>query len=305
MNILIIGGTGFLGSHCYAALSVKYNTFTIGMRPINPLLDIDNYLLNINQTQEIIKLIEDKNIDTIIHCVSTLLPSSNINDYFDDMTKVYYPTVLLIEYCAINKIKFVFFSSGGTVYGNQHEIFNENTKREPISYYGLSKLNLENTIVYYHNIMDLEYLIIRPSNPYGPGQNIYGKQGLIAVLIGRIINDQVIDIWGNGSSIKDYIYIDDFIKYVYHLICNNNTWNSIYNIGSGVGISVNDVLTAFQKNNIDLPEIRYLNEKESDVKRMVLDCTRIQELINIERTPIDIGIKLFYDHELKKIGYSK
>lgn len=305
MNILVLGGTGFLGSYCYSALSLNHTVYSIGQKQKDPLQDIDNYLLYINQTEEIIKLLKEKKIDTVIHCVSTLLPASSMNDYLEDIISTYAPTVLLLDYCATNNIKIVYFSSGGAVYGNQHEIFNENTKREPISYYGLSKLNIENTILFYHNSKDLKYLIVRPSNPYGPGQNIYGKQGLIAVLIGKIINKQTIDIWGDGSFIKDYIYIEDFIKYFNYLVNNDTAWNNIYNIGSGVGISVNDVLDAFRKNLIDLPKINYIDEKKSDVKRMVLDCTRIQELINIERTPIDIGIKLFYDHELKKIGYTK
>lgn len=99
---------------------------------------------------------------------------------------------------------------GSTIYGvNKKEGFSESDNTEPISYYGQSKLILEESIMLEGRRQGLNYLILRPSNPYGMGQNTYGKQGLIAACIGHILNGEKITIWGDGSVIRDYIHIND------------------------------------------------------------------------------------------------
>lgn len=291
MNILILGGLGFLGRNITKQLSKMHNIFVIDCIDS----DMKNYRkVRFSNTDSIIKAIDELHIDMVIHLISSIIPSSTQNDYIKDISEVYEPTLKLLEYCSANRIKFVYFSSGGAVYGNQKEVFNEHTKREPVSYYGLSKLNLENAILFFHNTKNLQYLIIRPSNPYGYGQNINGKQGLIAVIFGKIKKNEALQIWGDGSAVKDYIFIDDFVYYVEKLINQDNLWNQIFNIGSGRGESVNDVLEAFEKNTISLPSLEYKTEKESDVKRMILDCTKLQELFPHKLTTLEDGIGKFW-----------
>ncbi len=111
-----------------------------------------------------------------------------------------------MDYCASNHIEFVFLSSGGTVYGVKGGVISENEPVAPISYYGLSKVQIEDLINFYHRRYNLNYLILRPSNPYGFGQNLYGKQGLIAVIIGKILSKESIVVFGDGTTIRDYIY---------------------------------------------------------------------------------------------------
>lgn len=291
MNILVLGGLGFLGRSCVKELKKSHNVFVIDRINKN---DSEYFCVNLSDTEKIIQIIEENQIECILHFISTLIPSSDSSQYNIDVMENYFPTIRLLEYCSENYIRFVYFSSGGAVYGNQKEVFNEHTKREPVSFYGLSKLNFENLIEYYYKTAGLNYLIIRPSNPYGFGQNLYGKQGLIAIIIGKILNNEAIEIWGDGNAVKDYIYIDDFVYYVTKLISLSDAWNESYNIGVGIGISVNEVLEAFRENKIQLPEIKYINSKQTDVKRMVLDCTKIQELIPYKTKDIKEGIKNFY-----------
>lgn len=295
MNILVIGGYGFLGLSCAKDLSENHKIFIIDQIKKDCDIDFISEIIDISDSKKIISYIEKNKIDIILHFVSTLLPTSTQEQYFNDYKRVYMPTVTLLDYCATAKVKFVYFSSGGAVYGNQKEIFNEYTKREPISYYGLSKLNFENAINFFHNTKGLEYLIIRPSNPYGPGQNLFGKQGIISVIMGKILNNQSIEIWGDGSAIKDYIYIDDFTFYVKQLIEDDTVWCNVFNVGSGIGSTVNDVIKAFEANNIRLPKINYINSKSSDVKRMLLDCTEIQDRYSHINKTLKEGIQIFWD----------
>ena len=292
MNILILGGTGFLGLHCVKALSERHTVYNTGI-PRSDIPDNNFISVKLSETERIISIIEDKHIDVVMHLVSSLLPNSTLSDYIADTKEVYFPTATLLEYCTKKKIRFAFFSSGGAIYGNSNGTFSEDLRCQPISYYGLSKLHIEQLITFYH-AKGLEYLIIRPSNPYGPGQNIFGKQGLIAVMMGKILKKQPIEIWGDGSAVKDFIYIDDFVSFVVSLLEMPSAWNTMYNIGSGVGHTVNEVIEAFQKNSIPLPEISYIDTKVMDVSHMILNCTKINSIIKYSCRSIEEGIACFW-----------
>lgn len=300
MNILILGGTGFLGKSCARELCKNNNVIVAGIgEKLEKESEYKVINIELKEIETIINILKKERIDIVMHFISSLLPSSKYDRYFYDLENVYMPTQVLLEYCSSNNVRFVYISSGGAVYGNQSESFTEETKREPASYYGLSKLNFENLILFYHNMFNLNYMILRPSNPYGNGQNLYGKQGLIAVIIGKIITESPIEIWGDGTAVKDYIYIDDFTYYVSQLLQKGEAWNNIYNIGSGIGASIQDVLNAFRTNNILLPNIKYCSDNKTDVKHMILNCSKLQKLIPNKCINLVEGVKRFYEDSVK------
>ena len=243
-NILFIGGAGFIGSNLIKALDKDKYVITV-VEPENAFIDrLDCQNVNLYRgSLDDINFIEDvilkQNIEIIIHLVSTLIPGSNYEDYKREYKNVIFPTIELMEICAKKRIRFVYFSSGGTVYGNRNDVlpFEETDPMTPISYYGWSKQMMENSILFMHRTVGLDYLIIRPSNPYGHGQNLYGKQGIVAVAIGKILKDEQIEVWGDGSAVRDYIYVDDLARIFVKLI-EGNVHCTTLNIGSGRGYSV-------------------------------------------------------------------
>lgn len=249
------------------------------------------------------RIISDKGIETVVHLVSTLIPGSDYEDFKRELSDMVFPSIRVMEYCARNNVKFVYFSSGGTVYGNRStmEPFVETDEMAPISYYGWSKQMMENGILFKNRTEGLRYLIVRPSNPYGHGQNLHGKQGLVAVAIGKIMDGKPVEVWGDGSSIRDYIYIDDLAEIFFQLIDNGVT-NETVNIGSGRGYSVNDVL-AFLKiiSKVDF-KILYENARPMDVSNMVLDIAKMRRLTNVEPTPMLGGLSKFYEETKKSIS---
>ena len=257
-----------------------------------------NSLSNINEVKDI--LLANK-IEVVVHLVSTLIPGSNYDDYINEFKNVIFPSIELMEFCDNEKIKFVYFSSGGTIYGNRTTLqpFVETDNMEPISYYGWSKQMMENSILFKNRTQNLKYLIIRPSNPYGHGQNLYGKQGLVAVAIGKIIENKSVEVWGDGSAIRDYIYIEDLASVFYQLI-NKDICNETINLGSGRGYSVNDVL-AFLKiiSKVDF-KIEYKNARPVDVSNMVLDVEKMKRTVDVILTPMLDGISSFYNESIRK-----
>lgn len=205
-----------------------------------------------------------------------------------------------MEICAKENIKFVYFSSGGTIYGNRSTMqpFVETDEMAPISYYGWSKQMMENSILFKNRTENLKYLIVRPSNPYGHGQNLHGKQGLVAVAIGKILEDKPVEVWGDGSAIRDYIYIDDLAKVFYQLI-DRDVYNETVNLGSGRGYSVNDILAFLKIITKKDFKIVYENARPMDVSNMVLDTEKMQRLAQVELTPMLNGISTFYNESVK------
>lgn len=307
MNILFIGGAGFIGSSLVKRFvsDRKYLVFILEPEFANisrlngyDLTVFRNSLSNINEVKNILLA---NNIEVVVHLVSTLIPGSNYDDYVNEFKNVIFPSIELMEFCANEKIKFVYFSSGGTIYGNRttFQPFVETDNMEPISYYGWSKQMMENSILFKNRTQNLKYLIIRPSNPYGHGQNLYGKQGLVAVAIGKIIENKSVEVWGDGSAIRDYIYIEDLASVFYQLI-NKDICNETINLGSGRRYSVNDVL-AFLKiiSKVDF-KIEYKNARPVDVSNMVLDVEKMKRTVDVILTPMLDGISSFYNESIKK-----
>ena len=147
--------------------------------------------------------------------------------------------------------------------------------------------------------MFLNNLIVRPANPYGHGQNLFGKQGLVAVAIGKILKDEPVEVWGDGSAVRDYIYIDDLAE-IFRQLISNDVHNVTLNIGSGRGYSVNDVLAFLKIVSQKDFRIEYKNPRPVDVSNMVLNVSLLIKYVNIEFTPFMDGITAFYKESLKQ-----
>jgi len=306
MNILFIGGAGFIGSNLVKrfVLDRKYDVSVLepSYAIVSRLddLEVKIYRDSLDNIGAVTKILKEKKINIVVHLVSTLIPGSGYDDFNNEFKNIIFPSIELMEYCANKNIKFVYFSSGGTIYGNRNTMqpFEETDDIAPISYYGWSKQMMENSLLFKNRTQKLKYLIVRPSNPYGHGQNLHGKQGLVAVAIGKILEGKPVEVWGDGSAIRDYIYINDLSNIFFQLI-DNGVCNETVNIGSGRGYSVNDVL-AFLKiiSKVDF-KIEYMNARPMDVSNMVLNTEIMNKFVDVELTPMLGGISAFYQESMK------
>jgi UDP-glucose 4-epimerase len=297
-NILLLGGSGFVGKNLIYRflLQSKFKVFVFDKmntfeKKINKKIKF--YQDDLTNYNSIIDIINCNNIDTVFHCISTLLPSSDFIQYTSDVEEVLLPSIAIIDYCAKKNIKFIYLSSGGTIYGNQDKVLTEQDPASPISFYGLSKLQIEENIMFYNRRYGLNFLILRPSNLYGYGQNLFGKQGLIAVLLGKILKNDSITIYGNGLALRDYIYIDDFTFYITELL-NRNITNTILNVGSGYGYSVNYIISFLQKLSTQKISVNYTEARMNDVTNIVLDISKLNNLIPHTQIKLEDGIKDFF-----------
>ena len=301
-NILFLGGAGFIGSNLIRTLigrqdDIKVYVLEPTFANISRLdgMEVQVFRGTLQDIDFVQSIIEANHIDTIVHLVATIIPGSTFEDYKREYQQVIFPTIELMQYCAQKDIKFVYFSSGGTVYGNRTDMtpFKETDQMAPISYYGWSKQMMENSILYVHRTAGLKYLIVRPSNPYGHGQNIHAKQGLIAVALGKIIAGEPIAVWGDGSNVRDYIYIDDLCEVLCQLL-EKDVCNTTLNIGSGVGASINDIIQVLRDVVSEEVQVEYQPARKVDVSHMILDTTHLKQYVNVEFTSLVDGVTRFY-----------
>lgn len=301
-NILFLGGAGFIGSNLIRTLigrkdDIKVYVLEPSFANISRLdgMEVQVFRGTLQDIDFVQSIIEANHIDTIVHLVATIIPGSTFEDYKREYQQVIFPTIELMQYCAQKDIKFVYFSSGGTVYGNRTDMtpFKETDPMAPISYYGWSKQMMENSILYVHRTAGLKYLIVRPSNPYGHGQNIHAKQGLIAVALGKILAGEPIVVWGDGSNVRDYIYIDDLCE-VLCLLLEKDVCNTTLNIGSGVGASINDIIQVLRDVVSEKVQVEYQPARKVDVSHMILDTTHLKQYVNVEFMSLVEGVTRFY-----------
>ena len=299
MNVLVLGGNGFIGSHLVDRLCVEGHNVRVfdrqGELYRKPISGVEYYYGDFGNRALLDNAV--KRVDIVFHGISTTVPStSNDDPVFDVMSNVV-ETINLLEQCVKERVKkVVFVSSGGAVYGTPSVVpVSEDSPTNPESSYGITKLTIEKYLALFHRFYGLDYAIVRPSNPYGPRQNHLGNQGVIAVFMGRIAKGQAIEIWGDGEAVKDYVFIGDLVEGIYRAAFLR-TSSRIFNLGSGVGCSVNDlvrIITEVVKHQFT---VSYSSRGTHDVSKIFLDIARARRELDWEPvTPIDVGIESTWD----------
>lgn len=305
-NILILGASGFIGTNIIYKINKdyfdKYNIITFDfVKNIHRSIDfIDNatiksYIGDFSDKVLIRSIFEENEIDIVIHLISTVVPSTSKNFAYEIESNLISTINLLDVISNSRKVKFIFLSSGGSIYGDSDTIttHSETDLPLPISSYGIIKLSIEKYLFLYSKLGYIDYLVLRLSNPYGK-YHYSNKQGIINIALSKSILGDTFYVWGTGSAIKDYIFIDDFTNILFKLE-ELGVVNEVINIGSGTGYSVKNVLEIIQ--NI-VPSFCWENieSKESDVKNSLLDISLLKSYIgNYEFIPLEEGMKITYN----------
>jgi UDP-glucose 4-epimerase len=173
----------------------------------------------------------------------------------------------------------VFISSGGTVYGIPQRIpVPEDHPTDPIVSYGIAKLAIEKYLHLHWALHGLEYSVLRVANPYGERQRADNAQGAVAVFLKNALAGQTVEIWGDGSVTRDYVYIEDVVD-AFVKAMQYDGEPRVFNVGSGQGRSLNEVLTTIEELLGSPVERRYLPVRKFDVPVNVLDITRAREFL--------------------------
>ena len=304
-NILLIGGNGYIGLNLIKDLlrRKKYNISLLTSRNVNSHFSGQLHIINgqISEYNKINSVVENKKIDTIIHLACSILPTSSFEDFLKEQNNIIIPTYKLIKLCSRKKIMFVFFSSGGAVYGNSKKIIEESTILKPISYYGHAKKMVEDFIRLQSYLNDLKFLILRPSNPFGGYNNYKKKHGLILAIINSIKNQEPINIFVNKNTVRDFIHIDELVDAVIKILESKYS-NEVFNIGTGTGSSISEICNFFKNIFPDQFYIKYSNKILKDVSSSILCVKKIDHNFpNRKKVSIKKGLNYIAETLKKEI----
>lgn len=275
MNVLVIGGCGFIGSHVVDLLRNKGHNVRIATRNIKNVTEGTVYVPRwVDVETECADMCFDAldGIDVVIHLGSSTIPATSNQDPLADINDNLASTVNLLKLMRIKGIKnLVYMSSGGAVYGSSVAGGSDEKDRlDPQSSYGIIKVAIENYIIMEMKLNGLFATILRPSNPYGPLQKA-GAQGIIGNFLWNIANDKTCEIWGDGNIIRDFIYVEDVARACLYAIKNSEFRRAILNISSNEGHRINDLLPIIGKVVNKPVTFVYHEGRNFDIRRVVLD----------------------------------
>lgn len=276
MKIAIFGGGGFIGSAIADRLLKDSHQLKIFERPRVPPYreftaqeQVKWVTGDLMSTHDVAEMLDG--VDTVLHLVSTTLPKSSNDDPIYDVQTNLIATLQMLNLMVSKGIrKIVFISSGGTVYGPPTYLpIDELHPTEPQVSYGITKLMIEKYLLMYQHLHGIKANILRVTNPYGERQRVETAQGAVGVFLSKALKDQPIDIWGDGSVTRDYIHVSDVAEAFAKAVAYDGP-ESVFNISSGNGTSLNELVASLEKVISKDIQRNYLPGRPFDVPTSVL-----------------------------------
>jgi len=277
--VLITGAAGFIGSYTTKKLLnnnykvIVVDNLSTGSRnniPFNENLKF--YELNI-ETDDIEFIFKEENIDFVIHLAAQTNVIESVNNPLHDAKLNILSSINLIELSKKYKVKKFIAASTAAVYGKPKYIpIDEKHPTEPISPYGLSKLTMEK----YIQMSDIPYIIFRFSNAYGIKRNSPKESGVVTIFENAMINNQDINIYGNGEQLRDFIYVEDIADIFVNML-KSNVKNEIFNFSTNEGITINQLFEEMKKIYNYEKIQNYLPERDEEIKESILSNEKIMK----------------------------
>lgn len=308
MNILITGGAGFIGSTLTNRLLKEENKIIV-LDNLNDYYDVklklDNFNENLNNANYKIcigdicdekltdKIFKENKIDVVVHIAARAGVRPSLEDPLEYVRSNIYGTVNILEKMKKYNVKKLIFASSSSVYGNcTAEKFSEDLKvTEPISPYAATKSSCEQFIYTYSKLYGIQAVCLRFFTVYGPKQR---PDLAIRKFVELIEKNKPIEMYGDGSTMRDYTYIDDIVDGICSAIEYNKTPFEIINLGGGSPVTLKEMISTIEETLDKKAEIKQLPMQMGDVNKTVSDITKAKKLLNYNpKTTFREGIKKF------------
>lgn len=275
-SILIVGGSGFVGRALAAKLIAEGRDVHVLSR--RPALNLPHGVMGHVGDQgdpHVMHSLLDK-CPEIVHLASATTPGDTVWSPRVEAERTLMPGLHFLE-CLQDfpESRVLFVSSGGTLYGEVN-CATESSLPAPKSYYGAGKLALESFFSVLGQRRSGPVTILRPTNIYGPEQELKPGFGIIRTLFERARDGGEVTLWGDGSAVRDYLYIEDMVAACCQALVGPP---GTYNLGAGVGTSLHDLIEQVEQVTKRKLTVKRLPTRASDVRHIVLDISRAKGVL--------------------------
>jgi UDP-glucose 4-epimerase len=283
MTCCVIGGAGFIGAALVSLLCQEGRDVRVIGRSASPqrMLPLSARYIScdVNQRAALREALEGAT--EIVDLAYATVPKTSFADPMFDLTANLPPALVLMEEAMLlpQLKRFVFVSSGGTVYGEQAKLpITEDAPTMPISPYGITKLAIERYALMFHRLRGLPAIVVRPANAYGVGQKAGTGQGFLATAIAQILKGRPVTVFGDRGTVRDYIEVGDIAAGIHAALFRGEP-GSIYNIGTGTGldnVGILEMLRPLALQDGLSVTVEHAPARHFDVLANILDSGRLQ-----------------------------
>jgi UDP-glucose 4-epimerase len=298
-GVLVVGG-GFLGSHVAGALAGHGHPTTVLTRtPPTPMTEarIGDAAVRIGDAADTNVFTDSlEGANHVVWCAGGLLPADSNEHPAADVASALLPLLSALDILRHRRgVGITFFSSGGTVYGNPRSLpVNESHPTRPLTSYGVTKVAAEQYLSLYGEVYGVPHVVLRCGNVYGEGQPTDRSQGLIAAALECTRIGRPLAVYGDGLSVRDFVFIDDVVGVVAALLGRSDP-PPVLNVGSGGGASVANVLALVERVTGETLELQWRPVRPGDVRQIVLDISRLRSVLpDYEPTSLVDGVALMW-----------
>ncbi|MCD6550831.1 SDR family oxidoreductase [Thermotoga sp.] len=308
MNVLVTGGAGFIGSHVVDRLIEKgYGVIVIDNLSSGKVENLNRNALFYEQSIEDEEMMERifslHRPEYVFHLAAQASVSVSVREPARDAKTNILGSLVLLEKSIKHGVKkFIFSSTGGAIYGENVRIFPtpETEIPHPISPYGIAKYSVEMYLDFFAKEYGLKYTVLRYANVYGPRQDPHGEAGVVAIFTERMLKGEEVHIFGDGEYVRDYVYVDDVAES--NLLAMERGDNDVFNIGTGKGITVNELFRMLKEITGYDREPVYKPPRKGDVRKSILDWTKAKEKLGWEpKIPLEEGLRLTVEYFRKTL----
>lgn len=274
-RILVLGAGGFVGQHLVRTLALRgEKIIAVSRRPVDfGMAGVESVVGEPNEPEQFMPLLARSH--TVVHLASRSTPGSSAGNTMAELQNNLRPTLALLQAMQHKPgTGLLYLSSGGSLYApDSREVATETANIEPRSYHGAGKVAAEHFITAWCSQFGGGATILRPSNIYGPGQTERACFGIVPTAFGKIRRGETLTVWGDGSAVRDYLYIDDFVALcAATLAAPMPTHARVINAASGIGVSLNELIIAMET-VADQPLHRsYETSRAIDATHIVMDA---------------------------------
>ena len=297
LKIGVVGANGFIGKQLVKKLKVNPLVSELHLFSRSNYINNESYTkifehrFELSKENQIIPkaLFE---IEVLYYLISDSIPSISWDNPTKELSNNLIPFINFIEKIKIGKIKkIIFTSSAGTIYGPSWEKTGENGVKNPFSPHGITKLTTEYFLEYFKNKHQINYSIFRISNIYGPGQNIQKGLGLVNTILEKHLRNEEVLIYGNGSIIRNYIFIDDVVDILSQDLSQEFNNSKIINLATSFHLTINEIITIIEEVTNKKIKKNNLESRSADNPVIRLDNSKLIELFpSFKNTSLKNGI---------------